>query len=252
MLTGETMRRTISAALLTLGLAATFTVPAVGTASAAGTSAPAPHLSHRIDRHASGDSNWGGYAVTGGTYRTVTGDWTVPALDCSATSGDISFWSGLDGWSSSSVEQIGLDAVCTRKGAVQYNPWVEMYPANSIYFTETVKAGDTMTSSVTTNGSGSFTLTLADPTRGWTKTYTKTLASAPLSSAEVIVEAIGSAGIPACPDFHQVQFSDVTANGQAFASAGTVNTTNLERGGVLLTQDGALSGTSFPVSWLHA
>jgi hypothetical protein len=30
-----------------------------------------------------------------------------------------------------------------------------------------------------------------------------------------------------------------------------VNTTNLERG-VLLTQDGPLTGTSFPVSWLHA
>jgi hypothetical protein len=249
------MRRTIPAALLTLGLAVTLAAPTAGSASAAtagNASVGVPHLDHRVGRHQSGDDNWGGYAVTGGTYHTVTGDWTVPALDCSATAGDISFWSGLDGWSSSSVEQIGLDAVCTRKGAVQYNPWVEMYPANSIYFTETVRAGDTMTSSVTTNGSGAFTLTLADPTQGWTKTYSKTLTSAPLSSAEVIVEAIGSQTIPPCPDFHQVQFTNVTANGQGFASAGTVNTTDLERGGVLLTQDGALNGTSFPVSWLHA
>jgi hypothetical protein len=122
-------------------------------------------------------------------------------------------WSGLDGWTSTGVEQIGLDAVCARKGAVQYNPWVEMYPANSIYFTETVKAGDTRTSSVTTNGSGAFTLTLADPTQGWSKTYTKSLTTAPLSSAEVIVEAIGSRAITPCPDFRQVQFTDVTANG---------------------------------------
>ncbi|MEY9847855.1 hypothetical protein ABH940_004955 [Streptacidiphilus sp. BW17] len=258
------MRRTAPAALLTLALAGVLAAPTSATADAsaapagsrvaatASKPAPVPHLDHRLRRHQSGNENWGGYAVTGGTYHTVTGDWTVPALDCSATAGDISFWSGLDGWSSTTVEQIGLDAVCTRKGAVQYNPWVEMYPANSIYFTETIKAGDTMTSSVTTDGSGDFTLTLADPTRGWTKTYTKTLANAQLSSAEVIVEAIGSQTIPPCPDFHQVQFSNVTANGEDFASAGTVNTTNLERAGTLLTQDGALSGSSFPVSWLHA
>jgi len=222
-----------------------FAAPAASAAAQAH-----PSVAHRLT-HAGANSNWGGYAVTGGTYRSVTGDWIVPSLDCSVTKGDISFWSGLDGWTSSSVEQIGLDAVCAGGGRIEYNPWVEMYPANSIYFTETVKAGDTMTSSVTTDGSGSFTLVLADPTQGWTKTYTKSLASAPLSSAEVIVEAIGSQNIPPCPDFGSIQFSDVTANGTSFASAGTVQTTNLERSGVLLTQDGALSGTAFGVTWLH-
>ncbi|WP_051943041.1 G1 family glutamic endopeptidase [Streptacidiphilus rugosus] len=236
-----------------LALASALTALAAAPATAAPVApAAAPHLNHHLDRHASGNDNWGGYAVTGGTYHSVTGDWTVPALDCSATAGDISFWSGLDGWTSSSVEQIGLDAVCTKNRTVQYNPWVEMYPANSIYFTETVKAGDTMTSSVTTSGNGTFTLTLADPTQGWTKTYTKSAAGVALSSAEVIVEAIGSRTIPPCPDFHQVQFTDVTANGQSFATAGTVSTTNLERSGVLLTQDGPLTGTTFPVTWLHA
>ena len=251
-----------SACLLALGItAATLAAPALATAStpavhpvtaAAHKTPDATGPAHRIVAHKGANNSWGGYAVTGGTYHAVTGDWTVPALDCSATAGDISFWSGLDGWTSSSVEQIGLDAVCTRSGAIQYNPWVEMYPANSIYFTETVKAGDEMTSSVTTNGSGSFTLVLADPTQGWTKTYTKTAKSVALSSAEVIVEAIGSQTIPPCPDFHQIQFTDVTADGTPFASAGTVDTTNLERSGTLLTQDGALGGTSFPVTWLHA
>ena len=212
--------------------------------------APAPHYPHRLV-HSGTNSNWGGYAVTGGTYDSVTGNWVVPSLTCSVTKGDVSFWSGLDGWTSSSVEQIGLDAVCASGGKIEYNPWVEMYPANSIYFTETVKAGDEMTSSVTTSGNGSFKLVLADPTQGWTKTYTKTLASAPLSSAEVIVEAIGSQNIPPCPDFGSIQFSDVTANGESFASAGSVQTTNLERSGVFLTQDGALSGTGFGVTWLH-
>ena len=249
------MARTASACMLVIGA----TVAALGSPAAAVAASPRPAaaapstaLEHSLVRHAGAGNSWGGYAVTGGTYHSVTGNWTVPALDCSATAGDISFWSGLDGWTSDSVEQIGLDAVCTKSGQVQYNPWVEMYPADSIYFTDPVKAGDTMTSSVTTNGSGSFTLVLGDPTQGWTKTYTKSLKSAALSSAEVIVEAIGSQEIPPCPDFHSIQFSDVTANGGSFAAAGTVNTTNLERNGVLLTQDGTLSGTSFPVGWLHA
>lgn len=235
--------------LCAAALAATaFSAESANAASPAPSHVPVIH--HRVG-HAGSDSNWGGYAVTGGTFRSVTGDWVVPALNCSATSGNISFWSGLDGWTSNSVEQIGIDAVCTRSGAIQYNPWVEMYPANSIYFTETVRAGDTMTSSVTTNGSGAFTLTLADPTQGWTKTYNKTLTSAPLTSAEVIDEAIGSQNIPPCPNFGHIAFSDVTANGTSFAQAGTVNTTNLERSGVLLTQDGPLSGTSFGITWLH-
>jgi len=189
--------------------------------------------------------------VTGDTYDAVTGNWVVPSLDCAVTKGDVSFWSGLDGWTSSTVEQIGLDAVCASGGKIEYNPWVEMYPADSIYFTETVKAGDTMTSSVTTNGSGSFTLVLADPTQGWTKTYTKTLTSAALSSAEVIIEAIGSQAIPPVPDFGSIKFSDVTANGEDFADEGTLQTTNLERNGTLLTEDGALDGTSFGATWLH-
>ena len=226
-------------------------VLAFGSTSAfQGGAAAAPHYQHRLV-HSGANDNWGGYAVTGGTYDSVTGSWVVPSLECSVTSGDVSFWPGLDGWTSSSVEQIGLDAVCASGGKIEYNPWVEMYRANSIYFTETVKAGDRMTSSVTTSGNGSFKLVLADPTQGWTKTYTKTLTSAALSSAEVIVEAIGSQNIPPCPDFGSIPFSDVTANGESFAAAGSVQTTNLERNGVLLTRDGTLGGTGFGVTWLH-
>jgi hypothetical protein len=259
------MARSTSAGVLVIGatlataaaLACPAAADAVGPRPASGThrqaaNIPSTVLDHTRVRHAGANNIWGGYAVTGGTFRSVTGDWTVPALNCAATAGDISFWSGLDGWTSSTVEQIGLDAVCTRSGKVQYNPWVEMYPANSIYFTEPVKAGDTMTSSVTTDGSGTFTLVLADPTQSWTKTYTKSLKSAALSSAEVIAEAIGSQSVPLCPDFNSVRFSNVTANGSTFVAAGTVNTTNLERNGVFLTQDGALTGTSFPINWLHA
>lgn len=230
-----------------LAAAAFSAGPAVALAAAA----PASHVpafAHRL-RHSGADNSWGGYAVTGTTFHSVTGNWVVPALNCSATAGDISFWSGIDGWTSSTVEQIGLDAVCTSGGKIEYNPWVEMYPANSIYFTETVHAGDRITASVSVSGT-SFTLTETDTTQGWTKTYHKR-GSDQLSSAEAILEDLGS-NIPAVADFGSVDFTDVTANGAPLASAGTVNSTDIERGNTLLTDNSALNGGNFSINWLGA
>jgi hypothetical protein len=245
-------RRTIAGLTATTSAMLALASPTAAPAEAASDamSAHNPRFTHRLAQ-TGGNDNWGGYVVTGGTFTSVTGDWVVPALDCSATAGDVSFWSGLDGYTDTTVEQIGLDAVCTKDGKIEYNPWVEMYPADSVYFTEKVKAGDTMTSTVSTDGSGSFTLVLADSTQDWTKTYKETSKTATMSSAEVIVEAIGSEDISPCPNFDSVDFSDVTANGTGFAAAGTANTTNIERSNTMLTNDGALSGTGFDVTWLH-
>lgn len=146
------------------------------------------------------------------------------------------------------VEQIGFDQDCTN-GVAGYYPWVEMYPANSIYFTETVHAGDRITASVSVSGT-SFTLTETDTTQGWTKTYHKR-GSDQLSSAEAILEDLGS-NIPAVADFGSVDFTDVTANGAPLASAGTVNSTDIERGNTLLTDNSALNGGNFSINWLGA
>ncbi|MFE0459694.1 G1 family glutamic endopeptidase [Kitasatospora sp. NPDC058965] len=228
---------------LALALALAAAVPA---AAATAPAAPAfPHFDHVP--HA--NQIWGGYAITGQKFTSVSGSWNVPALDCStARNSAVSPWIGIDGWSSSTVEQIGFDQDCTN-GTPGYYPWVEMYPANSIYFTETVKAGDHITASVSVSGT-TFTLTEADTTQGWTKTYKKT-GSDQLSSAEAIVEDLGS-NIPAVAKFDPVVFTNLTANGSPFAAAGTANATSIERGNTLLTKNSALSGGSYTLSWLHA
>ncbi|GAA1227117.1 G1 family endopeptidase [Kitasatospora nipponensis] len=230
----------ITSALLTAALAAA--APATAATSAGGAFPHYDHLPHS-------NQIWGGYAVTGQKFTSVSGSWNVPALDCStARNSAVSPWIGLDGWSSSTVEQIGFDQDCTN-GVAGYFPWVEMYPANSIYFTETVRAGDHITASVSVSGT-SFTLTESDTTQGWTKTYKKS-GSDQLSSAEAIVEDLGS-NIPAVAKFGAINFTGVTANGSPLASAGTLNATSVERGNTPLTANSGVSGGNFTLSWLHA
>ena len=223
-------------------LAATLAGPA---AAASAPAAGFPHYNHAVHS----DQTWGGYADTGGTFTSISGAWTVPSLDCSATkNSSVSPWIGIDGWSSDTVEQIGFDQDC-QNGTAGYYPWVEMYPANSIYFTETVNAGDHITASVSVSGT-SFTLTEKDTTQGWSKTYHKT-GNDQLSSAEAIVEDLGN-GVQPVADFGSITFTGLTVDGTAFANAGTVNSTDLERGSTPLTKNSAVSGGSFAISWLHA
>lgn len=46
-----------------------------------------------------------------------------------------SFWVGIDGYSSGSVEQLGTHSDCVGKGRASYYAWWEMYPASSFSMT---------------------------------------------------------------------------------------------------------------------
>jgi hypothetical protein len=215
---------------------------------AAAAAQPALAASHGPD--ASGQT-WAGYAVTGaGPYTSITGSWNVPAMDCAHGGGDASPWIGIDGWDNGTVEQIGIDLDC-RNGQASYHPWVEMYPGPSDYFAETVHAGDTLTASVSVSG-GTWTLTERDVTAGWSRTFHRRPRHAPQqASAEAIVEDVGNGQVPPVPDFGTVQFSRITVNASALASAGSAHQTTLQRGGTPLSSESALSGGEFGVTWLH-
>lgn len=224
-------------------LAAALTGPVA--AATASPSASFPHHNHA--QHS--DQIWGGYADTGATFTSISGSFTVPSLNCSSTpNSSVSPWIGIDGFDSDTVEQIGFDQDC-ENGVAGYYPWVEMYPADSIYFNDTIKAGDHITASVSVSGT-TWTLTEKDTTRGWSKTYHESGNDAK-SSAEAIVEDLGD-GIQPVANFGSVSFSGLTANGRPLASAGTVNSTNVERGNTVLTRNSSLSGGSFKLSWVHS
>src|SRR5205823_10332454 len=160
-----------------------------------------------------------GYAVTGSRYTSVSASWTEPTASCSGGTAYSSFWVGLDGDTSGTVEQTGTDADCSGS-TPQYYAWYEMYPKFPVNLKGTVRPGDHLSASVTTNGSGRFTLTITDSTQGWTNTTTARLKSAKLASAEVIAEAPSSSGgVLPLANFGTVSFSGASANGSLLTAS---------------------------------
>jgi hypothetical protein len=58
-------------------------------------------------------SNWSGYATDSGTYTSVSSSWVVPSVSCNNGTTYSSFWVGLDGYNSNSVEQTGTESDCS-------------------------------------------------------------------------------------------------------------------------------------------
>lgn len=188
----------------------------------------------RTGRYQAESTNWSGYAVTGSDHEftSVSANWTQPTATCTSSSSRrgrssdsyAAFWVGLDGYSSDSVEQTGSDSDCDGR-TPDYYGWYEMYPANPVYYTNTVKPGDAMSASVVFSGTDTYTLTLTDSTEGWTEQKVINESGFDRSSAEVITEAPSSySGVLPLADFGTVNYAAATANG---SSMGTQNPTSI-------------------------
>jgi hypothetical protein len=156
------------------------------------------------------------------SYTSVSASWTQPTGTCSSGDQYAAFWVGLDGYSSSTVEQTGSEVDCVGRTA-EYYAWYEAYPAASENYSNTVKPGDHFNASVTYEGSNKFSLYIADTTRDWSHTTTVTVRGAARSSAEVIVEApccTDSGGILPLTDFGTINITSSMANGSAIGNAG--------------------------------
>jgi Peptidase A4 family len=206
---------------------------------------------HRITRSTS--TNWAGYAATSGRFTSVSATWTQPTATCTNATTYSSFWVGLDGYSSGTVEQTGTDADCSG-GSPVYYAWYEMYPKFPKNLSLAIHPGDTIHASVTTNGTGSFTLTITNRTTGGSFTTTQKLRSAKLSSAEVIAEAPSSSGgVLPLTNFGKVAFSAATVNGASIGSFNPDSITMVTPDGTVKASPSSLSGgTSFSVTWKHA
>jgi Peptidase A4 family len=238
-------------------------IPSAALATAATLSLSAPALATRgaSNHHAapnhkishSSSTNWSGYAVQGhGPYTSVSASWTQPAVNCAQTpTGWSAFWVGLDGDTTSTVEQTGTEADCS-KGKPVYYAWYEMYPKFPFNYSNQVLAGDSFSASVTYLGNGSFRLTLTDSTERWSQTTTQRLKSAKLGSAEAIAEApSGSGGVLPLADFGTVGFSAATVNGSLLtgSTAGIEPITMVASNGTVKAAPSAISGGAFSDAW---
>lgn len=213
-------------------------------------------------------TNWSGYAVVPvaakkGQVQTVTdvqGSWTVPTVTGTGTAYS-SFWIGIDGYSSNTVEQIGTDSDVIN-GVAQYSAWYEIYPKYPVTLTMTITAGDVMTAEVKSISKG-FQLTIIDTSTAPKQTFTITqkCPQAAQSSAEWIAEAPWSSGVLPLANFGTVSFTSCTAatSGSAlsigsFPSSSVQSINMVTSSGALKAQTSALSsdGTSFSIKFVSS
>ncbi len=214
-------------------------------------------------------TNWSGYAVTGssGSVTSVQGSWIVPTVTgTKRTTTYSSFWVGIDGFSSSTVEQIGTDSDIQR-GKPVYYAWYEFYPSAMVKITTlSIHAGDVISASVTYSSSG-FTVSITDGSQSFSTTGN--VANAARSSAEWIAEAPSSYfGVLPLANFGTVNFGydSTKVAGTCYATVGGVTgyigsfgsavqeITMVSGSGAVKALPSSLSsdGTSFSVTWKSA
>jgi peptidase A4-like protein len=223
---------------------------------------------HRVSGHAPQvkgltqvqSTNWSGYADTGSSFSQVAGHWTEPSASCSGLTESLAaFWVGIDGYSSSSVEQDGTIIECYLGTAYQYS-WWEMYPTNAIQVVgSSVAAGDSITASVVRSGT-SYTLKVTDSTHTANSfTTTQGCSSCANTSAEWIAEApSGSAGV--YPLAHFSTWTDSSSTVKEGSTSGVISSftddeiTMIDSSGAVKAQPGSLnsSGNGFSVTWKRA
>ncbi|WP_037909231.1 G1 family glutamic endopeptidase [Actinacidiphila yeochonensis] len=249
-----TIRLTAATAVTAAVLSALATAPAVAAAPGLRMTPMNGQVgSHRlvggIKNSTSG--NWAGYAATGTTFTSVSASWVQPSVTCTSATTYSSFWVGIDGDGTSSVEQTGTEADCSGGKAV-YSSWYEMYPAYPVNYSNAVSPGDHFTATVSRSGS-TYTLTLSDTTKGWTKTTTKTQSGLSNGSAEVIAEAPSSnTGVLPLAHFSTASFTGATANGQAIGNYSPDQITMASGSTTKATTSALSGGENFSVAWNHA
>ena len=214
-------------------------------------------------------TNWSGYVVTGpsGSVTDVKGSWVVPSIQGACPKGSTYSlaWVGIDGYTSSTVEQVGTASNCA-KGQPQYYAWYETYPKPLQTISGfTVSPGDVISAEVSYSG-GSFTLHVTDLTHAQDYIHKATVSGASRSSAEWVIEAPTSTGTTVLPlanfgtadlgtDYTTVAsscyatVSGVSGGIGTFGSATQITMTG--SGGAVKAQSSSLTsdGDSFSITW---
>jgi hypothetical protein len=254
------------AALLTLGASVVSTGGAVtpgpafaplrsGTAFASPTAAAEPivHAATPAGVRSAGDlgwysTNWAGYAMEAGPYRSVSGQWTVPSVIPSGRSSYSAQWVGIDGVSSAALIQAGTEANFV-DGTPRYSAWWEILPAPAVTIRSlSVRPGDVIIVTISRVSTGRWRISLKDRRSG---SFTTVRGYAgPGASAEWIEEApLVGWRIPPLAPHAPVVFDNATVNGAA-AQLSIVDAGAMLRRGTLVDTPSApdADGNGFAVA----
>jgi hypothetical protein len=140
--------------------------------------------------------NWSGYAdvaPAGSHITSVTGNWTVPAVQL-VPPGFSASWTGIGGYNTQDLIQAGTTQDALPIGGPQYYAWYEILPAAETPISGctgdancTVRPGDAVSVTIDSLGGTQWHISMADAGH-WTWALTLAYASTE-SSAEWILEA---------------------------------------------------------------
>jgi hypothetical protein len=147
----------------------------------------------------------------------VQAAFTVPGVTCSAQNATAQTRAGLDGITSPTAEQVGVNEACVN-AVPFYTAFYRMYPA-ALVPTFHPSPGDHVTASVTADA-GVYTLSVHDLTSGKSFTVSKACASCQNSSAEVT--AGSPSGVPPA-EFTVVHFTNIVVVDDGGVSGGLSN-----------------------------
>jgi hypothetical protein len=206
-----------------------------------------------------GSLNWAGYAALGPDITDARGSWTVPAVNCSSDKNNkfASFWTGIDGYSSNTVEQTGTDSDCV-KGQPTYYAWFEFYPSVSFTVEDfPITPGDNIEAEVSYDESAQvFTLHLRNVTTLQSFRIKSAVPNAKRNSAEWIAEAPanGAGNILPLSNFGTV-FLGHYYTGVGSSNTATINGINGTIGSfgkvsdlVMVNNDGTIKALPSPLS----
>lgn len=213
--------------------------------------------------------NWSGYAAATNlsnpakdSVTQVSGIWTIPTLTATSSSTYSSIWVGIDGFTNTTVEQIGTEQDWI-SGSQHNYAWFEMYPGPSYEISGfPVNHGNVVAGIVSYAGDNIFELILINFTEQVftiVPTSYTTSSSGKRSSAEWVVEAPTLNGVLPLADFGTVAFTDCSAT--ISGTTGPINSTHWVNESLTMesashvvkaTPSGLTSGgTAFSVTWDH-
>ncbi|KAI1653115.1 peptidase A4 family-domain-containing protein [Daldinia decipiens] len=181
--------------------------------------------------HVEYSSNWAGAVLIGSGYKTVTGSIVVPTPKTpsggsSSKQYSASAWVGIDGDTcQTAILQTGVDFT-VQGSTVSFDAWYEWYPDYAYDFSGIpIKAGDTLTFTVTSSSTAAGTAVIENTTTGKKVTHSFSGESDKLcqTNAEWIVEDYSSGGsLVSFADFGTVQFTGASVNGGTGVSGATI------------------------------
>ena len=151
--------------------------------------------------------------LTGGGYQVVSGEWTVPTLNCAVVpNGGTSDWVGVNGWvDPADLFQVGTSSTCSGGSPSNFAVWSDGALGYAWQQQFTVNGGDVISAQVQQSSSGTWTATVTDVTSGQSSTASESAVYAG-SSAEWVAEdsgVQGSSNLTPLADFGIVTFTNL-------------------------------------------